>query len=432
VAFDRSGKADPEIWVDMGSSAGNLLSAFWGRCRNQMIPLAEGLRREAPIAEIVDWWEAAPMERLYARYEAWKLSERLIDYTDMLEMAAEAPPTGTQWPVFVMDECQDSTRLQWVVAQGFARASECAYLGGDDDQAIYSWAGAHPDDFLAAQCGAGDPVILRVNHRSGAALVDNAQAFIRRNLRRVEKNMVAAREGGIVESLAHLPDLSIEESTFLMARAHYLMNEWMVELEDRAFPFVDRRGSFGVNGKAATAYRRFLQLRNGARIPLAEWRLLAVDAIASKGPWLVRGAKARLKELPREFVESTSVSAAELDAYGATEELVNAIRSGATEPLSNLPPKRIGYLRRVAEKYGLEMLDESRAAKVCQVGPIHQFKGLECDHAVLHSGMPAAAAREATRDREAERRVFYVAMTRPKERLSLVRGNAFVQWREIL
>lgn len=432
IAYDRANRNDPDIWQDTGSMAGNLLNAFWGRCRNQMRTLEEGLQKETPVSEITDWWATAPMTRLFDRYDQWKMSEGLIDYTDMLEMALDAPPAGVQWPVFVMDECQDSTRLQWMVAQNFAGASECVYLGGDDDQAIYSWAGAHPEDFLNADCGAGSVEILHTNHRSGRAIVENAQAFIRRNKNRVDKAMIATSAGGEVATVERLPELQLDESTYLMARAHYLMKDWMEELEQRAFPFVDRRGKYGVNGKAATAFRRFLSLSTGGRISLSEWRLLATDAIPSQGPWLVRGAKQRLKELDKDFVENHGVGLNELGAYGATEELVNAIRVGVTGPLGRLPQERLGYLRRVAEKHGTEYLEEHRAAEVCQVGPIHQFKGLECDHVVLHSGMSPAAARDAVTDPESERRVFYVALTRPKTKLSIVRAPAFAQWAEVL
>ena len=432
IRYDRTASADPDIWVDTGSSPGNLIVAFWERCRNQLIGFEEGMRYETPIAAIAPYWDPHTMARLYQRYEDWKRSNDLMDYADMLEMAADAPPSGTQWPVFVMDECQDSTPLQWKVAQGFASASEVCYLGGDDDQAIYSWAGAHPDEFLAAEVGAEE--ILHVNYRSGAKIVDFAQAFIRRNKRRRDKGMSSharAREG-LVENADRLPDLHIEESTYLMARAHYLMRDWMAELEDRAYPFVDRRGSYGVNGKAALAYRRFLTLREGRKLLLSEWRLLATDAVSSTGPWLARGAKQRLKELDREFAEGTWVGVDDIGAYGATEDLQNAIRSGATGPLSRLPQKRIGYLRRVAEKHGPEYLDEAKAAAVCQAGPIHQFKGLECDHAVIHSGMSPSSVRDAMVDPEAERRVFYVAMTRAKERLSIVHERGAGQWTEVL
>lgn len=432
IEYDRSTHADPDMWQDTGSLPGNLLNAFWTRCRNQLWSFEEGWQLEPQGQGVKALWSRPQAEKLFESYSSWKMAEGLVDFTDMLEFAVESPPAGIQWPVFVMDECQDSTRLQWMVAQAFADASECVYLGGDDDQAIYSWAGAHPEDFLRADCGRGSVEILRTNHRSGAALVENAQAFIRRNRRRVDKAMVASRAGGVVKNASVLPKLALSESTFLMARAHYLMTEWMEELERRGYPFVDLRGKFGVTGKASSAFRRFLALATGGRISLSEWRLLANDAIPSQGPWLVRGAKQRLKELDRDFVEQHGVALDDLGAYGATEELVNAIRVNATAPLGRLDQRRLSYLQRVADAHGAEFVDAQRAGAICRVGPVHQFKGLECDHVVLHSGTSKAATLDAIVDPEAERRVFYVAMTRPKERLTIVKARAFAQFEDVL
>lgn len=433
IEYDRSSHADPDMWQDTGSLPGNLMNAFWTRCRNQRWSFDEGWQREPASGRgVKSLWPLREVVRLFNSYEDWKVREGLVDFTDMLEFALESPPTGTQWPVFVMDEAQDSTRLQWMVAQAFAAASECAYLGGDDDQAIYSWAGAHPEDFLRADCGEGSVEILRTNHRSGQALVDNAQAFIRKNRRRIDKDMVASRAGGVVKTVSRLPELPLDQASFVMARAHYLMADWMEEFERRGFPFVDLRGKYGVTGKASTAFRRFLTLSTGGRLGLGEWRLLANDAIPSQGPWLVRGAKQRLKELDKDFVENHGVSLHELPAYGATEELVNAIRAGVPGPLARLDQRRLSYLQRVAKAHGAEYVDAARAASICRVGPIHQFKGLECDHVVLHSGLSKAATLDAIVDPEAERRVFYVAMTRAKERLTVVQTRAFAQFEDAL
>lgn len=430
IAYDRGTGADTDQWIEAGGSPGNLINAFWVRCRNLLISLDEGLRRETPAPKLVPYWDAGTMNRLFGRYLEWKRQNSLVDFTDMLEDAAASPPSGTQWPVFVVDEAQDQTPLQWRVAQGFAAASEVCYVAGDDDQCLYSWSGAQPESFLDADLGGAD--ILHVNHRSGSNIVDYAQAFIRRNRVRVDKGMMASREGGVVAHCDELPVLHPAQSTYLMARAHYLMSDWITDLEERGYPFLDRRKSGGVNGRAALAYRRFLALRDGRRLTLAEWRLLATDAIASDGPWLTRGAKTRLRALDAQLAERTLVGVDDLTAYGGTADLQDAIRAGAVAPLSRLPQKRIGYLRRVAERWGEEYLDEHRAASVCQVGPIHQFKGLECDHAVVHSGLPPAAVNDALVNPEAERRVIYVAMTRARERLSIVNAHAAVQWQTVL
>ena len=373
------------------NSEGAQLIAFWTRCRNQMISLREGRHVYAPPRGIEGWWNANVMDQLWERYVAWKDREGLVDFTDMLEMAVLSPPQG-EWPFFLLDEAQDSTPLQWAVANLFAARCEVAYVLGDDDQAIYQWAGARPEEFIGADVAAQDT--LHVNHRCRSRILDEAQSFIRRNVVRHDKGMVAANEGGEVATTHVLPDLNAGEATFIMARAHFLLNGIMVELERAGYPFLDRRGSRGVNGKAATQFRRFMRLAAGERVSVDEWRLLC-EVIPSSGPWLVRGAKTHLRKLEATFRQATSVPVRGLMDYGATEEFVNAVLAGALDPLARMSQERLGYLRAVREHYGDQYLDDRGAARVCQVGPVHAFKGLECDHVVLHSGMPPAATREA-------------------------------------
>lgn len=309
------------------------------------------------------------------------------------------------------------TPLQWAVIDAFAHCSDVVYLAGDDDQAIYTWAGATPSEFLHARVTSSD--VLRINHRSGGVIVDAAQSFIRRNRERQEKNIVATSEGGEIERVhdGEMPVIDLDESTFIMARAHYLNEPILAELTREAVPFVDQRGAQGVTGKASTAFHRFLRLHRGHAITLDEWRML-IESIPSNGPWLVRGSKKFLTSIPKREREDTLVKVAKLSDYGATEELQNAIRQNAIEVLARLDQGRVGYLREVERRYGEEYLDPAKAGQVCRVGSIHGFKGLEADHAIIHGGIPARAMREALRDPEPERRVFYVGMTRAKRKIS--------------
>jgi len=425
----QQGRADPDLWVDTGTAEGNLLIAYWGRCRNRLQTPVEGLDYEDAPFDLIQLWDPKVMDGLWRQYEEWKESEGYIDFTDMLEIAAESPPAGIQWSLFVLDEAQDCTPLQWKVAQGFASASECCYLSGDDDQCLYSFTAARPDELLAADVPED---ILRINHRSGRAIVEMAETFIQRNQNRRQKDMTSARGGGEIDDTYYLPELNVEESTFVMARAHYLMSEWINELTDRAFPFYDRRKASGVNGVAAVAYRRFRALSHGKRIPLEDWSKLARSAIPSRGPWLVRGSKDWLRKTDEHTLMRTYVRVDDIEQWGATTELANTIRANSIEPLAQLNQDRLGYLCRVADRWGEEYLDEAKAASVCQVGPIHQFKGLEADHVVLHSGLSPAATRDALSDIEAERRVIYVALTRARARITNVIGRAASQWRDVL
>ena len=431
IPFTGGPVGDGEEWAptsDWRPSEGATIVSFFSQQRNRLLSIPEARKIIRPPDDHVRWWQPGAFERIWGRYAAWKDENRLVDFTDMLEHAALDPPR-MRFAFFVMDECQDATPLQWQVAQAFAAQAEVAYLGGDDDQAIYSWAGATPHEFLSAETGAED--VLHVNHRSGAVIVDAAQQFIRQNRDRKEKDMRAAHEGGEISRSYYVPELDPAQSTMIMARAHYLTTPLMDELTRRGYPFVDVRGSQGVGGGAATAYGRLRRLRAGERLTLDEWRL-TVAGIPSAGPWLIRGTKKRLHAIDSRTRAGTYVRACDIGAYGATEDLVAAIKAGATDPLGRVHRDRLKYLRGVADRYGPEYLDESKARATCVAGPIHAFKGLEADHVIIHEGMPPAATREVHRDPEPERRVFYVAMTRAKDRITWVNGPAFANFREVL
>lgn len=432
IDYEGGRPGDPEEWNTSeteGQTEGAQIIGFWSKCRNRMIPFEQGRREYAAPSELASWWVGDRLDRLWHKYVAWKAANNLIDFTDMLEMALQSPP-GASWPCFVLDEAQDSTPLQWAVANSIASRCDIAYIAGDDDQAVYEWSGASPREFLDAEVAAEDT--LRVNYRCSSRILDEAQTLIRRNRLRHDKAMIAANEGGRIDRVHDLPPLEIGESTFVMGRAHYLLDGAMTELERRGYPFFDHRRKRGVNGTAATAFRRWHELAKGGRISVDEWRLLCEKTIPSRGPWLVHGTKARLAKLDPAFRRETYVSADRLYIYGGTEELVNAIKARSVEPLGGIPAQRRAYFRDVTVKHGPEYLEEAAAARVCQVGPIHAYKGLECDHVVLHSGMPPAATREALFDPEPERRVFYVGITRAKTRLTHLQGPAFAQWAEVV
>ena len=121
----------------------------------------------------------------------------------------------------------------------------------------------------------------------------------------------------------------------------------------------------------------------------------------------------------------------DLPSYGATATLLEAMSNCSPPPLRRVDRKRLDYFRKVATKHGGEFLNRGKAAAVCQLGTIHSVKGLEADHVILCSGMPPRTVEML--DEEAERRVFYVGMTRARERLTLARSTEVKKhWDDVL
>jgi DNA helicase-2/ATP-dependent DNA helicase PcrA len=84
------------------------------------------------------------VEQWATHVENYKKKYAKHDFTDMLENYSGALPVK----VFIVDEAQDLSKLQWWVVQQAMAEAEKIYLAGDDDQCIFNFSGAHVDGFL--------------------------------------------------------------------------------------------------------------------------------------------------------------------------------------------------------------------------------------------------------------------------------------------
>ena len=77
----------------------------------------------------------------------YKDSFKLYDFTDMIEKFNVAKLCPKYDVVFV-DEAQDLSPIQWKMVDILRENSKYVILAGDDDQAIYGWAGTDIDEVL--------------------------------------------------------------------------------------------------------------------------------------------------------------------------------------------------------------------------------------------------------------------------------------------
>ena len=93
--------------------------------------------------ENYDSLEFETVRTFASELETFKSKHGLTDFTDMLDKAAD-PLEGVE--LLVVDEGQDLTPQQWRYVRRIAEKVPKILLAGDDDQAIYEWAGADPLD----------------------------------------------------------------------------------------------------------------------------------------------------------------------------------------------------------------------------------------------------------------------------------------------
>jgi DNA helicase-2/ATP-dependent DNA helicase PcrA len=78
----------------------------------------------------------------------------LYDFTDMLEVfVRDGADFCPRLAITFIDEAQDLSPLQWDVAHVLEQHSDRIYCAGDDDQAIYRWAGADVEHFIGLNGG---------------------------------------------------------------------------------------------------------------------------------------------------------------------------------------------------------------------------------------------------------------------------------------
>ncbi|MEP6991306.1 MAG: UvrD-helicase domain-containing protein [bacterium] len=130
---------------------------------------------------------------LFNRYERFLTDRKLVDFDTLVIKAAEllessdeaARSLRARWDVVLVDEFQDLNPVQYRVIKALAHEHRHVFAVGDDEQSIYSWAGADPRVFLDFtndfQIGAARTVHLEENRRCPADVFALARQLIRAN-----------------------------------------------------------------------------------------------------------------------------------------------------------------------------------------------------------------------------------------------------------
>lgn len=103
-----------------------------------------------------------------------------------------------KYTYILIDEFQDINRIQYEIIRMLANPENNLFVVGDDDQSIYRFRGAKPEILLGFTKDYPDAkmTILNHNYRSTGSVVKRAEALIRNNVYRYTKNMTATREMG--------------------------------------------------------------------------------------------------------------------------------------------------------------------------------------------------------------------------------------------
>ncbi len=142
----------------------------------------------------------------YSLYQAKLREARALDFGDLLvetlRLFREHPEVADHYrrrfAHLMIDEYQDTNRVQYWIAREIALGHGNLCVVGDDDQSIYGWRGADLRNILSfEQDFPGARVVkLEQNYRSTRAILEAATAVVSRNASRHAKTLWTVREGG--------------------------------------------------------------------------------------------------------------------------------------------------------------------------------------------------------------------------------------------
>jgi len=320
-------------------------------------------------------------------FEMWKDTYGYVDFNDML-LLGERRADDFEADLLVVDEAQDLSEQQWRVVRKLAARSANFIVAGDDDQAIFAWAGA--DAGGMARFGrehAEEQVVLSQSHRLPANIKKAAEALIMRVADRVEKPFASSDEPGIVTTADRvISAVDADRDTLILFRNHSLRKEFERDLIDSKVPYTTLNGRPGPLNSPMAALVRQLET-----VPGLEF----VDRGISWG-------------LDRWFRNR------DLDMFSngglTVAQLVQRAQYDSTV---------LNYLIDLMQKYG----PISKLKPKVRLSSIHGSKGREADHVILINGTTQNSLEAWEHDTANEIRVWYVGMTRAKTELTIVEAE---------
>jgi len=143
---------------------------------------------------------------LWRRYGERKRTSNLMDFDDLLvfwlKLLQDNPDLAElyqrRFQFILVDEYQDTNRLQSDLIDLLAARHHQLMVVGDDSQSIYSWRGAHFKNILDFPTRYPGAVIYRIetNYRSTPEILEVANAVIAANVHQFPKHLTASRKSG--------------------------------------------------------------------------------------------------------------------------------------------------------------------------------------------------------------------------------------------
>ncbi|WP_292144507.1 ATP-dependent helicase [Butyrivibrio sp.] len=424
----------------------------------ELLKIYEAYNRELKARSLMDYDD----QMIYA-YRMLKSSP------DLLKFYRE------KYRYICVDEAQDTSKIQHMIIALLAGESGNLFMVGDEDQSIYGFRAAYPEALLHFEkehVGA-KVLVMDKNYRSNAKIVETADKFIQKNFNRHKKHMTAIRDEGADISYVTLNSresqysflLDIARNISVQTAVLYRDNECILPLVDilerenvdyrikssdmaffshRVVVDVENMLKFALSPmdpelflKIYFKFQTFLRKQDALLMcDIADRRhcgiLDAVEEIDINKRILgnVRSLRTHFMHMAQETPAKAIGRIQKFMGYGEylKDNNIDDNKLFTLKMLAKNESTIAGFLERLEElKNTLTQKKENYKSKLI-LSTIHSSKGLEYDTVILmdvvNGVFPgkiiksfATATPEEKRENEEERRIFYVGVTRAKDKL---------------
>lgn len=330
----------------------------------------------------------------------FKKEKQLYDYTDLIEMFISRG-LSPKLDVLFLDEAQDLSALQWLMVRQIIQNSKEVFIAGDDDQAIYRWAGADVNHFINL---GGNVEVLGQSYRIPASHHAISQRLIQKVSNRRPKIFLPKDEEGTVMWHRHSEEVDMTQGRWLLlARTKKGTDQIEEEVRQRGLLYHYENGRT-IKSDIIKAVTGWENLRAGKVIPCIEVRNIYRYMVL--GEDVDRGHKT-LPNVPENAM-------LDIQTLQMSHGLLHTKPWDKT--LGKVSEDDRRYLRSCLRSGSFD--DQSRIT----ISTIHGAKGSECDNVMLLTdGVRQNTSKfRGNYDEEDEFRVFYVGLTRAKSSLHLV------------
>jgi DNA helicase-2/ATP-dependent DNA helicase PcrA len=327
----------------------------------------------------------------------YKKEYNLIDFTDMITEFVKSDKSP-KFDVVFIDEAQDLSLSQWDMARSIWDKTGDTFIAGDDDQAIFRWAGADVDSFITQT---GKIMQLTQSYRIPQVIHDVASSIVNKIQNRLPKEWRPKIQRGLLSYYDDFEQVNMKQGNWLvLARTRFMLNELEEQLYSRGLYYENK---FKTN-REQDLYKAITDWENLRRdVDINYEQVERISSYMTQKHF----EKQALKYMNKDA--NYKMSGLRERGWLKTDKIW-------FEAFDSAPQKKVRYIRRMRENG-----EKLNSAPRIILSTIHGVKGGEQDNVVLLTDLSRNTQRNYENNPDDENRLFYVGATRTKNHLHVIR-----------